>query len=142
MKERYRLTIAYDGTNYSGWQIQPNAPSIQEQLQNALEVLLHHKCTVIAAGRTDAGVHAKAQVAHFDSSESIDPLKFLKSLNGILPIDIRVKTFDKARPDFHARFSAKGKIYHYYFTTNVVSDPFRRLYSLHLKGSFDKKRLA
>ena len=82
---RYKLTIAYDGTNYAGWQIQPNATAIQEVLQEKASKILQEECIIVAAGRTDAGVHADAQVAHIDSEKTLEPGTFLLSLNSLLP---------------------------------------------------------
>jgi len=131
-KFKYKLTTAYDGTQYSGWQIQPNAISIQEIIQDKLEILLKRKATVVGAGRTDAGVHAMGQVAHFRHDEELDLFRILASLNGLLPRDIRVKKVEAVPEDFHARFSAINKEYHYHLNLNFVQDPFNRLYSWHL----------
>lgn len=129
---KFKLTLAYDGTQYSGWQIQPNAVTIQEILQNKLEIMLKSEVNVIGSGRTDAGVHAMGQVAHFRHNEELDLFKVLASLNGLLPRDIRVKKVETVPDDFHARFSAIGKEYHYHLNLNFVQDPFKRLYSWHL----------
>lgn len=131
-KFKYKLTIAYEGTQYSGWQIQPNAISIQEILQDKLEILLKRRTSVVGAGRTDAGVHAMGQVAHFRHEEELDLFKILASINGLLPRDIRVKIIEAVPEDFHARFSATNKEYHYHLNLNFVQDPFNRLYSWHL----------
>lgn len=133
MKEyKYKMTIAYDGTNYSGWQIQRNGMSIQQKLQEALKVILRQETSVVGSGRTDAGTHALGQVAHFINPHEIDQRRFLYSINGILPIDIRVKNVEKVPSDFHARYSATGKIYHYYLHLSPIQNPFKRLYSLHV----------
>jgi len=129
----YKLLITYDGTAYSGWQVQPNADTIQERLQNVLQVLLHReKVTVIGSGRTDAGVHALGQVAHFKHDQSLDLYRLIVSINGMLPKDIRVKTIEKVPLNFHAQYSAIGKEYHYYLYLDRVMDPFRRLYCWHM----------
>src|SRR3990167_10657793 len=91
---RYKLTIAYDGTNYCGWQVQDNGPSIQSLVQKALETVLRHPIDLTGAGRTDAGVHARGQTAHFDSAHPIDPNRFRHSLNALLPPDIRILQVD------------------------------------------------
>ena len=129
----YKLTLAYDGTCYSGWQIQPNAPSIQQHLQEALKTLLKgEQVSVIGSGRTDAGVHAAGQVAHFKIAHSLELNRLLLALNGLLPRDIRIKSVDAAPLSFHAQYSAIGKEYHYHLYLERVMDPFRRLYSWHV----------
>ena len=117
MEKRYKLTISYDGTCYQGWQVQPNGTTIQQKIQEALEVLLKTKTSLTGSGRTDAGVHALNQIAHFDTSYSINPRSFVHSLNGILPLDIRIKGIEHVEQDFHARYSAKKKIYQYEYRT-------------------------
>jgi tRNA pseudouridine38-40 synthase len=128
----YKLTIAYDGTKYSGWQIQPNASSIQEILQNVLKTLLRHQVTLIGSGRTDAGVHAYGQVAHFKHTELLDLNRLQFSLNGLLLRDIRVKQIELVPLDFHAQYSAIAKEYHYHLYLDRVMDPFQRLYCWHV----------
>jgi tRNA pseudouridine38-40 synthase len=134
----YKLTIAYDGTNFSGWQIQPNATAIQELIQNALKIFLQQeKVVLIGSGRTDAGVHALAQVAHFRHFEEIDLKRLLSALNGILPRDIRVKNAEQVHDAFHSQYTALGKIYHYHLYLDQVMDPFRRLYCWHVHRKLD-----
>lgn len=129
----YKLTLAYDGTEYSGWQIQPNAPSIQQYLQEALTSFLGGETmTVIGSGRTDAGVHALNQIAHFKTEHDINPNRLLLALNGLLPRDIRIKKVELAPLQFHSQYSAIGKEYHYHLYLERVMDPFRRLYSWHV----------
>lgn len=138
----YKLEIAYDGTAYSGWQIQPNGPSIQHTISEQLcKVLQLPEITLIGSGRTDAGVHALGQVAHFRVSERVDENKVLHSLNCLLPKDIRIKSLSAVPSDFHAQYSAKGKIYHYYLHLDKVLDPFRRQYSWHIQTPFDSRLL-
>lgn len=129
MTYNYRLDIAYDGTNYSGWQIQPNAISIQELIQQALKTILKEEVFVIGSGRTDAGVHAKGQVAHFKCLQEIDLFRCLVSINGLLPKDIRVRQVRAVPLDFHAQRSAIGKTYWYHIYTERIHDPFRFRYS-------------
>lgn len=136
----YRMVIAYDGTEYAGWQIQPNALSIQELLQNTLKQILQHDVWVTGSGRTDAGVHAVAQVAHFETSNNIDPGKLRSSLNGLLPEDVRIRLLEPAPKGFHARYSAKGKTYHYHLTVGQ-RNPFRRRYSTHFPYALDAELL-
>lgn len=136
---RYRITITYDGTNYSGWQIQPNGVSIQKMIEDALSLLLKAPTKITASGRTDAGVHALAQVAHFDATDEIDQKKIRQSLNGILPKDIRIKDLEKTSEDFHARYSAQLKTYEYHVTIGDHSNPFTRKYSYFISYSIDLK---
>jgi len=134
----YKLTIAYDGANYSGWQFQSNAPSIQQHIQEALAIFLkREKVVLIGSGRTDAGVHAKAQIAHFYHPDRIDFNLLLMALNGILPKDIRIKNAEIAPAHFHARYSATGKEYHYHLYLEKVMDPFRRHYCWHMHRNLD-----
>ena len=134
----YKLILAYDGTKYKGWQVQPNATTIQECLENAVAVL--HKgerISVVGSGRTDAGVHAKGQVAHFYSPKKFDLFRLLFSLNGLLPLDIRVKNVEVVDLEFHARYSATSKVYHYHLQLEKVEDPFLRSYSWHFPRQID-----
>ena len=110
---RIRLTVEYDGTNYSGWQRQENAISVQQRLEEALYKLLRQETRVTGASRTDAGVHALGQTVHFDTGSRIPPEKYAFALNTMLPDDIRVRASRAAAEDFHARFHARGKIYRY-----------------------------
>ncbi|WP_068468946.1 tRNA pseudouridine(38-40) synthase TruA [Candidatus Protochlamydia phocaeensis] len=138
----YKLTIAYDGTHYSGWQIQPNAPSIQQHLQETLCTLLREeKVVVTGSGRTDAGVHAIAQIAHFKSEKRLDLNRLQFALNGMLPHDIRIKQAEMAALHFHAQYSAIGKEYHYFLHLDRVMDPFRRLYCWHVHSKIDSDLL-
>lgn len=134
---RYKITIAYDGTNYSGWQIQPNGPSIQETIEKVLYTLMQKDVSITGSGRTDAGVHANGQVAHFDLEKPIT----LKSLNSLLPPDIRILSLEEVSSDFHARFSAKEKTYLYHVTTAKVQSPFERRYALHYTFPIDRKKI-
>lgn len=134
----YKLTIAYEGTNYSGWQYQFNASTIQQHIQEALARLLRKEfISIVGSGRTDAGVHAKAQIAHFRHPELVDLNILLLSLNGILPKDIKVLKVEVVPLHFHARYSAIGKEYHYHIYTNRVMDPFRRQYCWHMYRCLD-----
>ena len=140
-KHRYFITLSYDGTRYHGWQIQPNGESVQERLQGALSTLLREEVIVTGAGRTDAGVHARMMVAHFDSSacfeaeEAINGEQLAYKLNRLLPYDIAVQKVEQVSNDLHARFSATSRTYHYYIHT--VKDPFRRAYSCELHYPLD-----
>lgn len=132
---RYKLIISYDGTAYCGWQVQDNGPSIQTLVQKALQTALRHPISLTGSGRTDAGVHAMGQTAHFDTPLPIS--KLLPSLNALLPSDIRIHAIEPVSPDFHARYSATGKIYHYHLHLDPVSDPFTAPYRLQLFERID-----
>jgi tRNA pseudouridine38-40 synthase len=138
---RYKLTIAYDGTHYAGWQVQANAVSIQALIQQGLKTVLRHPVDLTGSGRTDAGVHAQGQTAHFDSEIDLDLHRLRISLNALLPPDIRIGKVEKVDADFHARYSAKSKIYHYHLHLDSVHDPFRKLYSYQVFGPCDLDRL-
>ena len=129
---RIRLIISYDGTNYVGWQVQPNGVSVQALLEKALYELTDETIRVEGSGRTDSGVHAKAQVAHFDTNARMDAGKFAVAMNMHLPPDIRVLYSEECDPSFHARFSAKRKQYAYTVQLGAHADVFHRLTSLHL----------
>ncbi len=130
-KYNYKLVIAYDGTQYSGWQIQPNATSIQAIVQETIKIIIRQEVVVVGSGRTDAGVHALGQVAHFKCDIDIDPHRFFASINGLLPFDIRVLHIERTSLNFHAQHNAISKTYHYHLCLERVQSPFRRLYSLH-----------
>lgn len=127
----FKLTIAYDGTDYAGWQLQPNGETVQEVVEAALARIAGRKVRIHGSGRTDAGVHAKAQVANCSFSTRLEPTTLLRALNAHLPEDIRVMRVQEVDAAFHARFSAKGKEYRYQIDCGVVADPFLRLYAWH-----------
>lgn len=129
--KRILLKIAYDGTAYHGWQIQPNAVTVQEVMQNSLEKLLGHKTGVTGCSRTDAGVHARQFFCHIDCEDNIPDKAFLLGLNSILPSDIRVCDVMNVPEDFHARYSAKGKTYTYTFYYGT-QNPFLSRYALYI----------
>ena len=132
---RYFITFSYDGGRYHGWQIQPNGDSVQERLEWALSTLLRREVNVTGAGRTDAGVHARVMVAHFDFEEAIDCKQLCYKLNRLLPFDIAVQEVKQVSDDMHARFSATSRTYHYYIHTK--KDPFRRAYSCEIHYPLD-----
>ena len=132
---RYFADIEFDGTAYSGWQIQPQSPSVQQTLEEALALFLRQKVDVTGAGRTDAGVHAAQMIAHFDLDEPQDPDWMVHKLNGILPPDIAVHRIFPVRPDAHARFDATARTYKYYVTLDKSA--FHRNYSWFLPNEPD-----
>ena len=125
----YKLLIQYDGTDYSGWQIQNNAPTVQQKIIEAIQVIIKEKVNLIGSGRTDSGVHALGQIANFRIETELDTYKFRYSLNSILPNDISVLKIEKAEESFHSRFDAKRRSYIYLFSYN--KSPFYRKYSYH-----------
>lgn len=137
--QRYFIYLSYDGTAYHGWQIQPNGLSVQECLMKALSTLLRREVEVVGAGRTDAGVHASLMVAHFDSSELLDPGFMTDKLNRLLPPDISVYRLRHVKPDAHARFDATARTYKYYITT--AKRPFNRQYRCRLFKTPDFHRM-
>ncbi|PJD94618.1 MAG: tRNA pseudouridine(38-40) synthase TruA [Parachlamydia sp.] len=137
MSRKFKLIIAYDGTHYSGWQIQPNAISIQELVEKAIGTFVRHPVRVVASGRTDAGVHARGQVAHFSTESDLDTFRFLLSVNGLLPRDIRVKEVCQVPENFHSQYSVEGKTYHYHLCLEKFQSPFSRLYTLHVRERLD-----
>ncbi len=122
---KYKMVISYDGTDFSGWQIQPHASTIQETIQDKLSIIFQKPITIIGSGRTDAGVHAIGQVAHFWAEEVIDPRRLRHSLNGLLPPTIRILLVAPVRSSFHAQKSAYAKVYHYHICTHEVPTPFQ-----------------
>jgi tRNA pseudouridine38-40 synthase len=119
---RYFIDISYDGSNYHGWQIQPNAVTVQHQINLALSTILNEEINVLGAGRTDTGVHAKKMIAHFDTNQVIDFQKFKYRVNGFLKNDISLNDIYKVKEDAHARFSATSRTYEYCVST--IKNPF------------------
>ena len=133
--QRYFIYLSYDGTAYHGWQIQPNGNSVQEEMQRALSTLLRREIEIVGAGRTDAGVHARVMVAHFDSATDIDCRQLAYKLNRLLPRDIAVDRVAPVEEGMHARFSARKRTYHYY--VHLHKNPFCRSYSCQLHYELD-----
>ncbi|MDZ5474231.1 tRNA pseudouridine(38-40) synthase TruA [Bacillus sp. 31A1R] len=130
--QRFKCKIAYDGSQFSGYQVQPSKRTVQSELENTLKKL--HKgqeVKVYASGRTDAGVHAKGQVIHFDSPLTIPLERWIIALNSLLPNDIVVLEVEQVEDNFHARFQAKGKEYRYFVNLSNTRDPFQRNFSYH-----------
>ncbi len=126
MQRNLKLTIEYEGTRYHGWQIQPNGVTIQEKIEEVLLRLTGKRPKVIGSGRTDAGVHAEGQVAHFKTESPIDCTSLQRGLNGLLPDDIVINKVEEVPDDFHARFSAKGKTYRYVILNRSYPTAFER----------------
>jgi len=138
--KNYKLIVQYDGTNYSGWQIQKNSESIQQKITEAIEVLLKDKINLIGSGRTDSGVHALGQAANFRTESEIDIYRFKHSLNSILPSDIVVSAMEEVGPEFHARFDAKKRTYLYLITQ--TRSPFYKNYSYFYPRKIDLEKLT
>ncbi len=134
---RIKITIEYDGSRYAGWQIQPNGDTIQAEIENALFAVTGERSRVHGAGRTDAGVHAEAQVAHFDTQSSVPDEGFALALNAFLPEDIRVTEAETVPDDFHARFSAKGKVYAYRIFNRRTASAILRSTTTSVKKALD-----
>lgn len=138
---RIKLTITYDGTAYHGWQIQPNADTVQERVERAIFSLTGEKTTVIGSGRTDSGVHALAQTAHFDTSSAIPVNNFFTGINNFLPLDVRVLAAEEVGGDFHARFSAKEKTYRYYLYESDIELPALLNRAVAIKGKLNIEKM-
>lgn len=138
---RYRMTVEYDGTDFSGWQRQINGPSVQAAIEEALAGMTGVPTPIRGAGRTDAGVHALGQVAHFDTEARIPPHGFVRGLNSALPRSIAILDVQPAAPDFDARFSARGKLYRYSIWTAPTRSPTRDRYVWHLRRALDVGRM-
>ncbi len=138
-KRRLKLTIAYDGQPWQGWQSQPNGQSIQDQVQQALALVAKEPIIIEGSGRTDGGVHALAQIAHCDVPAALrmEPYNWVRALNAILPPSIRLQACEFAAPDFHARFQAKGKVYRYRVWRADVMSPFEMGRAWHVFGEVD-----
>lgn len=121
-----RLTVQYDGSNYAGWQSQKNGRTIQETIERALAKITGERIVIIGSGRTDAGVHALGQVAHFTTSSRLPADRLKRALNSILPGDIVIAAAADAPPRFHAQFDAKAKVYRYALATGDTVDPLIR----------------
>ena len=141
---RYKITFAYDGTNFSGFQIQPHKRTVEQTLKNAVNKIAKHPTPaipVIGSGRTDAGVHALNQVAHFDIHYHLSNDSMRKALNSILPLDILVKKAELVDSDFHARYSAHRKTYRYRVDQGEFVNPFKRNYTAHFKYPLDLAKM-
>ncbi|HID32233.1 MAG TPA: tRNA pseudouridine(38-40) synthase TruA [bacterium (Candidatus Stahlbacteria)] len=136
---RYKFLIAYDGTDYHGWQVQREDPTIQGEIEGALASVFNKRIRVVGAGRTDAGVHALGQVAHTDLETDLNLDTIRTATNANLPRSIRILKVEQADPDFHARLSARSKIYRYQITYS--DSPFKRRYFWQIPYQLDIKTM-
>jgi tRNA pseudouridine38-40 synthase len=138
---RIRITLSYDGTDYYGWQVQPGLPTIQGIVESVLAEIEGAEVKVEGSGRTDAGVHALAQVAAFSLNNPIPPPNLEKAMNRLLPRDIRVLTVDETAENFHPRFDATAKTYEYRILRAAVCSPFERRYVHHHPYPLNEARI-
>ncbi len=141
---RYFLELSYNGARYNGWQIQNNAPSVQQTLEEALSKILAEKISIVGCGRTDSGVHASYYIAHFDSSnqQQADKENFVYHINCILPNDIAIKKITRVENDAHARFGASEREYKYYVTTKKSPFLYSQMYQYLIPLDLDKMNSA
>ncbi len=139
---KYKINIEYDGSKYKGWQRLKNSDkTIQAKIELLLSKLLDENIEIYGSGRTDAGVHAYGQVAHFETRKEIDIEKFLNICNQMLPTDIVIKKIERVPLDFHARYSAKSKIYQYKIWNSNIPSAINRKYVYHVSNNLDIKAM-
>jgi tRNA pseudouridine38-40 synthase len=137
MAKNFKLTIEYDGTGYHGWQRQPNALSIQQAIETALETMTRQKITLIGSGRTDAGVHALGQTANFKCETHLESIHFQNGLNSLLPDDIVIRECLQVNSEFHARYDVKSKRYRYCILNRHLPDAIGRQYAWWIRADLD-----
>lgn len=140
-RRNIKMVLAYDGTGYHGWQWQKNALTIQAIVEEKIQILTRERVTVIASGRTDAGVHALHQVCHFVTHSDMAPESIRKGLNSLLPEDIIVRNAELAPLDFHARYSVRSKTYEYRLLNREQPDLLLRRYAWHMPRNLDRARM-
>lgn len=141
---RYKITFAYDGTNFAGFQKQPNQRTVEGVIEKSINKMAKNKKNLIgiyASGRTDAGVHALAQVAHFDFPFPISETGMLKGLNSMMPLDILINDVKIVSDDFHARYQVTGKKYIYRIDLGEFTNPFKRNYTTHWRFPYDLEKI-
>ena len=139
---RWRIDVCYDGTAYEGWQVQPGRQTVQGEVEKALSTLGGAPVKVHASGRTDSGVHARLQVVHADIEKPLAPERVRRSMNALMPPDIRVSRARVVAPDFHARRGVREKEYRYFIWNAEVMPPFLRRYRLHVTHPLDVKAMC
>jgi tRNA pseudouridine38-40 synthase len=137
----YRLSLEYDGTEYHGWQLQPNARTVQQVLETALATVLRHPIRVVAAGRTDAGVHALGQVATFESARVIDPGELRKALNALTPPDIAIREVLEVAEEFDVRRHATARVYEYRIWNQPWPSAFWHRFTWHVPRALDLRAM-
>ncbi|MEX0610113.1 MAG: tRNA pseudouridine(38-40) synthase TruA [Balneolaceae bacterium] len=137
--QKYKLTIEYDGTNFSGWQIQPEAVTVEKVLEDAFQQILQQRIDLIGQGRTDAGVHARGQVAHVELPDEVDQQKLMYGVNGIIGDEVQVTKMEKVEAGFHARFDALSREYEYTITQRPM--PLMNRYSWQLRNEINIQKL-
>jgi tRNA pseudouridine38-40 synthase len=137
MMRNLKLLLSYDGTDFSGWQRQPDRRTVQQVLEEAIGQLTGSEPSTNASGRTDAGVHALGQVVHFYTRSRHAPAVFVKALNALLPRDVRVLDAAEMPQSFHATLDAKSKLYRYVIDNHPIADPFQLRYSWHVYPPLD-----
>jgi tRNA pseudouridine38-40 synthase len=137
-----KLTIAYDGTEFHGWQRQPNLRTVQQTLEDAIHELTGERANTNASGRTDAGVHALGQVVHFLTASRHSSDTFVRALNALLPRDVRVVAAEEKPQAFHATLDARSKRYRYAIDNGRVGDPFERRFSWHVPQPLDIEKMT
>jgi len=135
-----KLVIAYDGTDFHGWQVQPDTRTVQGEIETVLSLMTGESSRLYGAGRTDAGVHALGQVGHFRTESSIDLEDFFRGLNGLLPDDISILSVEDVEVGFDARRSATARVYRYFIYVGEPVLPFTRRYAWHIRNDLDLKR--
>jgi tRNA pseudouridine38-40 synthase len=138
----YKLVLSYDGTDFCGWQRQPEDRTVQGVLEDALAKISGTRIAVVGAGRTDAGVHAQGQVASFKADIKFQTSELQRALNAVLPADVRVLSLSKAPPDFNARKMARSKVYRYRIFNGRRISPFLVRYVLHWPGPLDIEKMS
>ncbi|MFA6456581.1 MAG: tRNA pseudouridine(38-40) synthase TruA [Bacteroidota bacterium] len=139
MKRNFKITIEYDGTDFAGWQRQPNGRTVQEEIEKTLASITQESSPVVGAGRTDSGVHARGQVANFYSNSVFSINDFHRALNGMLPEDIVIHSVEEVNEDFSARYSAKERAYRYYISQRPAA--IDRKYCWQLRYQFDIEKM-
>lgn len=141
-EKNIKLILEYDGSRYHGWQRQASLPTLQEMLENKIKMMTGETISLIASGRTDAGVHALYQVANFKTFTHLDPVTLRKGLNALLPADIFIKQAEYVPLDFNSRFSAKSKVYEYRVLNRREPDIFLRAYAWHITYALNLEKMA
>lgn len=139
---RYRIDVSYDGSQYAGWQIQPDAVTVQQRIEKTINKLTTESPRIHGSGRTDQGVHARNQVAHFDLEKKVSVTTIKRGLNALLPDDIRILRASLVDSAFHARRSAISKQYRYFIWNTPLMPPFKRHYSVHAKTRLDVNAMS